>query len=214
MKWIPGLISFFLLVSCASLPAIRPSAGPAGKEMTCPSPFLTQKTRFIHTIEASLSGKTQAVLIGVTIADPDTQTISCAILSPEGMALLEASGGPSGLIVNRALPPFDAPDFARNMMDDIGLIFLAPSGAQEQKGLLASGEAVCRWHKEQGGWVDVSEGRDGQIQIRRYSEGGRLKRSILLRARAVNAYSAIELQASEDSNYALVMTLIEVETIE
>jgi hypothetical protein len=214
MKGILFLTGFFLLVSCAALPAIHPPvSAPTGKAITCPSPFLTEKTRLIHAIEARVAGKTQAVMIGVTLADPATRTLSCALMSAEGLSLFEAASGPASLIVSRALPPFDAADFARNMMADIELIFLAPSGVLKQKGVLAAGEAVCRRHKEQGGWIDVLRGRDGRIQIRRYSEGGSLKRSVTLAGGVANPYSTIELQASELVNYTLVMTLIESESV-
>ncbi len=211
MKGLLLLIGSFLLVSCAALPAVLP---PADQTMTCPSPFLTEKTRFIHAIEARMSGETKAVMIGVTLADPALRTLSCAIMSPEGMVLFEAFFGPSGMIVNRALPPFDAADFAGNMMDDIALIFLKPSGAVTQKGVLAAGEAVCRQHKDQGGWIDVLQRRDGRIQVRRYSEGGSLKRSVTLAGGVLTPYSIIELHASELVNYTLMMTLIESEAVQ
>jgi hypothetical protein len=210
MKGFLLLTSSFLLISCAALPAVLP---PADQTMTCPSPFLTEKTRFIHAIETRLSGETKAVLIGVTVVDPATGTLSCALVSAEGMTLFEAVRGPSGVNVSRALPPFDTADFARNMMDDIQLIFLKPSGSLVKKGFGAAGEAVCRLHKEGGGWIDVSQGRDGRIQVRRYSEGGRLKRSVILAGGAQNPYATIELQASELVNYTLMMTVIESEAV-
>lgn len=210
MKSLLLLVGFFLLMSCASLPAVLPSAGSLEKTFVCPSPFFTEKTRLIHAIEVRAAGKTQTVMIGVTITDPVTRSISCALMSAEGMAFFEAVTGPDGLKVSRALPPFDSGDFARNMMDDIDLIFLAPQEALAQQGVLVTGERVCRRHKKQGGWIDVSEGRDGRIQIRRYSEGGSLQRDVNLNSNSANAYASIELQAE---NYTLVMTLIESEAV-
>lgn len=211
MKGLLFLTGALLLVSCAALPAIPPVAkAPAGKTLTCPSPFLPEKTRLIHAIEVRAAGRAQTVMIGVTLMDPATRTISCALMSAEGLSFFEAVSGPDGLKVNRALPPFDAADFARNMMDDIELIFIAPQEALVQKGVLAGGEVVCRRHKEQGGWIDMLTGPDGRIQIRRYSEGGSLLRSVILDGESANAYSTIELQATQ---YTLVMTLIESETV-
>ncbi|KAF0157228.1 MAG: Uncharacterized protein FD159_1498 [Syntrophaceae bacterium] len=214
MKGLLLLIGSFLLVSCAALPLVRPPTGSLGKTFTCPSPFFTEKTRLIHAIEVRAAGKTQTVMIGVTITDPVTRSISCALMSAEGMVIFEAAAGPDGLKISRALPPFDSGDFARNMMDDIDLIFLAPQEALAQQGVLAAGERVCRRHKKQGGWIDVSEGRDGRIQIRRYSEGGSLKRSVTLTGRPFNPYSTIELHASELVSYTLMMTLIESEAVQ
>ena len=85
----------------------------AEKNIMCPSPFLTEKIRLIHAIEVRAAGQVQTVMIGVTMTDPVTRTISCALMSAEGMALFEAASGPDGLKVSRALPPFDAADFAR-----------------------------------------------------------------------------------------------------
>ncbi len=211
MKGLFFLTGAFLLMSCAALPEIRPSAGSGQQTIVCPSPFLTEKTRLIHSIEARLAGETKAVMIGVTLADPVSRTLSSAIMSAEGMVLFDAIRGPSGMTVNRALPPFDAADFARNMLDDIELIFLTPSGALAQRGVLAEGNRVCRWHEKPGGWIDVAQARERRIYIRRYSEGGALKRIVRLDATASNPYAAIELQASELVNYTLVMTLIESE---
>jgi len=213
MKGFIFLIGSFLLISCAALPAIRPVPNLAEKNIICPSPFLTGKIRLIHAIEVRAAGQVQTVMIGVTMMDPVTRTISCALMSAEGVALFEAVSGPDGLKVSRALPPFDAADFAQKMMDDIDLIFLAPRGALTEKGIFATGETVCRRHKEPGGWIDVWQGHDGVIHICRYSEGGRLQRSVTLAGKLANPYSIIDLQASERVDYSLMMTLIESEAV-
>lgn len=206
------LMSALLLVSCAALPAIVPSGGKAEKPLVCPSPFCTGKYRFIHALEVRLAGQTQTVMVGVTLIDPAARTISCALVSTEGLAFFEAAQGPDGLTVSRALPPFDSGDFARNLMDDIGLIFFAPQEAPVERGVLAEGDAVCRY-KEPAGWIDVGTGRDGRIRIRRYSQRGGLERSVTL-AGGANPYSTIELRATGLFEYELFMTLIESEAVQ
>jgi hypothetical protein len=201
------LVCACFIVSCAALPALRPLDRPPA----CPSPFLTEKTRLIHAIEAGAGGKTRAVLIGITLADPTARTLSAAVLTPEGMALLEASFGPSGATIGRALSPFDSGELARRMMEDMALIFFAPAGEPVLRGVSAAGETVCRWRARPEGWVDVFQGRDGRIGIRRYSESGRLERTVTLAADAQSSYAAIELHASERVDYSLTMTLIESE---
>ncbi|MEN6509877.1 MAG: hypothetical protein ABFD63_14035 [Smithella sp.] len=214
MKGLFFLISAFLLASCASLPAIQePTADQAKRPVTCPSPFLTEKTRFIHAIDVQTAGKTKTVMIGVTVADPAGRTFSCAIMSTEGMVVFEAVSGNEGVNVIRALPPFDAPDFARNMLDDMELIFLEPAGVLAVKGVFAGGEVVCRRHKDQGGWIDVVAGHDGRIQIRRYSECGALKRTVNLNGNSPDVYKTIELQSAGLRGYSLMMTLIESEVV-
>ncbi|MBP1709977.1 MAG: hypothetical protein H6Q49_179 [Deltaproteobacteria bacterium] len=214
MKGLFFLMSAFLLTSCAALPTIQePTAGQAKKSVACPSPFLTEKTRFIHAIDVQAAGKTKTVMIGVTVADPATRTFSCAIMSTEGMAVFEAVSGKEGVNVTRALPPFDAPDFARNMMDDMELIFLEPAGVVAGKGVFAGGEFVCRRRQERGGWVDVVAGHEGRIQIRRYSECGALERTVNLNGNSRDAYKTIELQSAGLMGYSLMMTLIESEVV-
>lgn len=214
MKGLCFLISVFLLASCATLPAIQePSADQAKKPVNCPSPFLLEKTRFIHTVDVQAAGQTKAVMIGVTVADPVRRTFSCAIMSTEGMVVFEAVSENEGVKVIRALPPFDKPDFARNMMDDMELIFLEPAGELVEKGVFVSGDVVCRMRKEQGGWIDVMAGHDGRIQIRRYSEYGTLMRTVLLNGHSSNAYKTIELQSAGWMSYGLTMTLIESEVV-
>lgn len=206
------LISALLLTSCAALPVIAPPGDQAEKPLVCPSPYYSEKYRFIHALEVRLAGQAQTVMVGVTLIDPALRTISCALVSTEGLAFFEASRGPDGLVVSRALPPFDAGDFARNMMDDIGLIFLAPREAPAEKGARESGEAVCRY-KESAGFVDLWTGRDGRIQIRRYGKRGGLERSVTL-AGGASPYSAIELSAAGLFEYQLFMTLIESEAVQ
>lgn len=210
MKGFVFLTGFFLLVSCAALPVIRPHVD---HKTTCPSPFLNEKTRLIHAIEAGVGGETRAVMIGVTVVDPVLQEISCAIVSPEGLSLFEARFDPRGMTVIRALPPFDAQDFASRMMEDMKLIFIAPRGEPRQKGVLASGEAVCRWHKDSGGWIDVLQNADGRVRILLYSDSGRLQRAVALIQTANHPYAAVDLDGLGVVEYKLTMRLIESETI-
>ncbi|HOG11547.1 MAG: hypothetical protein PHW80_05235 [Smithellaceae bacterium] len=206
------LILPLLLASCSSLPEIRPSAVVAGKVIACPSPFVARKTLFIHAVEAAAAGETRAVMIGVTVADPASRTLSCALMSPEGMVLFEASRNPSGTQISRALPPFDEEEFARGLLDDIELIFFEPPEPVDRAGFSDTGRFVCRRRLQGGGWLDVGKDGDGRVQIRRYSKGGTLRRSVALAAGA-NPYAAIELQASEWIGYSLSMTLVEPEAV-
>lgn len=210
MKGLGMLMAALSLAACSALPVIGPA--PAGK-MACPFAFSGESRRFVHAIEASAAGKTQAVMIGVTLLNPAARTISCAIVTPEGLSLFEATQDDGRLSVSRALPPFDSPDFARNMVEDIELIFLAPPGAPAGQGRLADGSAVCRWHRDRGGWVDVSKDMTGRVRIRRYTECGGLERTVALAADAENIYSVIDLQASGLISYTLHMTLIESESV-
>ena len=168
------------LVSCQAVPVITSAPLPQkGKEaLICPSPFLKEKYRLIHAIEVQMAGATRSAIIGVTLADPATRAVSCAILTAEGMVLFEADADAGLLNIRRALPPFDSISFAKNMIDDIKLIFLSPEGKIYQLGTLPDGANVCRWREENGDWIDVSAHREGNIDIQRYSAGGGLKRHV------------------------------------
>jgi hypothetical protein len=215
MKGIPLLILIFFLSACQILPLISSPVSPADeKTTTCPSPFLKEKYRLVHAIETRVAGDTRSVIIGITLADPSTRFVSCAIMTAEGMVLFDAESGPGTLKVNRALPPFDSVDFAKNMIEDIKLIFFAPEGKIQKKGTLPDGAAVCRYHEEKRDWIDVIENKSEGTAIKRYSSAGILKRHVKFNKTAGNIYQSIELQANETFNYSLLMTLIEAEPVE
>jgi hypothetical protein len=215
MKCIHLFIVIVFLVSCQTIPLINPPVLPAAqKNLTCPSPFLKEKYQLVHAIEISAAGNTQGAIIGITVADPSTRFVSCAIMTAEGMVLLEAQSGSQKLIVHRALPPFDSGDFAKNMIDDIKLIFFPPQGLLQKKGNLPDGSTACRWQEENGDFIDVIASKPESTEIKKYSACGSLKRHIKLKETAGNAYSSIELRGSGILNYTLLMTLIEAQRSE
>jgi hypothetical protein len=206
----PLILITIFLASCQSLPVIHAPAPPAdGKISACPSPFLKERYRLIHAIEIRMAGDTQAAIIGVTLADPSTRSLSCAIMTAEGIVLFEAGEDAGLLKVNRALPPFDSADFAQKMINDIKLIFFAPAGKIVEKGYLPGGAAVCRWREKNGSWIDVLSNQPKGIEIKRYSSCGSLKRHVKFEKTDENIYQNIELIANELYSYSLFMTLIE-----
>ena len=214
MKGLPLLILIIFLSSCQTLPLINSPVSPADeKALTCPSPFLKEKYRLVHSIETHMAGDTQSVIIGITLADPSTRFVSCAIMTAEGMVLFDADSGPGTLKVNRALPPFDSADFAKNMIEDIKLIFFVPEGKIQKKGNLPDGATACRYLEENGNWIDVITDKSEGTAIKRYSSIGILKRQIKFNNTAGNIYQSIELQANETFNYSLLMTLIEAQPV-
>ena len=210
MKYISLLIGIFFIASCSIIPVITsPRLSAANNNLTCPSPFLKEKTQLIHAIEINAAGNAQGAIIGITVVDPSTLFVSCAIMTAEGMVLLEAESSGEKLTVHRALPPFDSGDFAKNLIDDIRLIYFNPQGLLQKKGNLPDGSTACRWQEGNGNFIDVIAGKPGSAEINKYSEGGSLKRHIKLTQQAGNPYSIIELQGSEMLDYTLLMTLIE-----
>jgi hypothetical protein len=214
MKGLPLLILIIFLSSCQTLPLINSPVSPANeKALTCPSPFLKEKYRLVHTIETRVAGKTQSAIIGITLANPSTRFVSCAIMTAEGMVLFEAESGPGTLKITRSLPPFDSVNFAKNMIEDIKLIFFTPEGKIQKKGNLADGAAVCRYLEGNGDWIDVITDKSEGTAIKRYSSVGILKRQVKFNKTTGNIYQSIELQANETFNYSLLMTLIEAQPV-
>lgn len=214
MKRLSLLILFFFLSSCQTLPVIHsPSSSAGEKSWACPSPFLKEKYRLVHAIEARMAGNQRSSVIGITLADPSSRSVSCAIMTAEGMVLFEAESVQGTLRVNRALPPFDSESFAKNMIEDIELIFLQPPGNLRSKGYLADGSAACRYLEEDGKWIDVTENQSDGIQTKRYSSSGALERIISFNKRTKNIYQRIELQADETFDYSLLLNLIEAQPV-
>jgi len=215
MKCIHLFIVIVFLASCSTMPAINPPMlSAAQKNFTCPSPFLKEKYQLIHAIEITAAGNVQGAIIGITVADPSTRFVSCAIMTAEGMVLLEAQSDGEKLIIHRALPPFDSGDFAQNMIDDIKLIYFPSQGVMQKKGNLSDGSTVCRWKEENGDFIDVIANKPESTEIKKYSACGTLKRHIKITQTAANPYSSIELQGSGMVNYTLLMTLIEAQQVE
>ncbi len=207
------ILTALLLVSCQTLPAVNPLLPPQSTTAVCPSPFLKEPYRLVHAIEARMAGEAQGAIIGITLVDPSTRFVSCAIMTVEGMVLFEAQAAPTLKII-RALPPFDSGDFAGNMIEDIKLIFLAPEGEIRTKGILADGAEICRWQGKSGGWIDVIARLPEGIEINKYSAYGSPQRRIKLNLTSENVYQNIELTAKETFNYSLNMTLIEGQPLE
>jgi hypothetical protein len=210
MKRLTLLLLTFFIFSCQTLPVINPPSSLTNKKsFACPSPFLKEKYRLVHSIEARMTGNQRSSIIGVTLADPVSRSVSCAIMTAEGMVLFEAESNRGELNVNRALPPFDSEDFAKNMIDDIKLIFFAPIGKIQNRGYLPDGSTACRYLQESGDWIDVIENESAGNEIKRYSSSGALKRHIRFIKTAKNIHQRIELLANETFDYSLLMNLIE-----
>lgn len=214
MKRIILLIPILFLFSCQTLPVIHaPTSLKEEKPFVCPSPFLKEKTRLVHTIENRVGGNVQSSILGVTLADPATRAFSCAIVTAEGMSLFEADFSPASVKIHRALPPFASEDFAKNMMEDIKLIFLAPEGQLQNKGFLSDGSKVCRYLQGNDDWIDVIEHPSDGRQIKRYSSIGLLEKQVAFGKSGKNIYQHIELHAYAFFDYSLLMNLIEAQPV-
>lgn len=207
------ILTALLLNSCGTLPVVNPVLPQGNSQASiCPSFFLTEPYRFIHAIEFGIAGQAGGAVIGVTVADPQTRSVSCAIMTPEGLVLFEAEAASSVRIL-RALPPFDSGEFAENLLADIRLIFFAPQGRMQEKGILADGALLCRFREENGAWIDVIDRSAQGVEINKYTSLRNWKRRIRFNHSAEGRYAAVELAAREAYGYQLRMKLLEAEPV-
>ncbi|PKN60214.1 MAG: hypothetical protein CVU53_04215 [Deltaproteobacteria bacterium HGW-Deltaproteobacteria-11] len=215
---IPAGAALFLLTllftSCSTLPAIRSldAAGTQAAAERCRRPFLDAPHRFVHAIEAGMPERTMGTVLGVTLFDPPSGIMHSAVLTLEGFVLFEARYD-KGVEVYRAVPPFDAPRFGENMIDDIRLIFLAPQGRLLHAGALENGAAACRYEGSLGKMVDVVVRPDDAWEIVTYGDNNESLRRVEAFFVKDRIPEAVELTGFLTVNYKLRLTLISAEPI-
>lgn len=203
-----------LIVSCSTLPAIRPldAAGTQAAAERCRRPFLEAPHRFVHAIEAGSPQRAMGTVLGVTLFDPYSGILRSAILTLEGFVLFDARYD-RGMDVHRAVPPFDAPRFAENMMDDIRLIFLRPQGRLLQAGTLENGAIACRYEDPRGQTVDVMVRPDDAWEIGTYGKHNEPLRKVEAFSVKNRIPEAVTLTGFLTANYKLRLTLISAEPV-
>ena len=174
---IPAIL-WAALLSCARVPAITPvpaAAAPAIRD-ACARAFPAGDWQLVHAITTTMAGR-HAMMIGVSVISAPSRTIRCALMSLEGLVMLEARDRDGTITIDRAIPPFDSPDFARGMLDDIRMIFFQPGLRPDDIGITASTSPVCRYRTDPEQTVDVDVRPGGGWTLRRY-EGPALVRTV------------------------------------
>lgn len=207
-----AMAAVLLALSCARLPKIVPVTGadPSEPAEVCGRIFPAGAWQLLHSIEADLPGGRRSVMMGLTVLSSRRRSNRSVIMSLEGFVVFDAEVN-QGLKVHRALPPFDSPDFAEGLMEDIRLIFFQPEGPAEC-GKLTDGSTVCRYKNPDGGVVDIVLRSTGTCESLRYDREQRLIRIVRVPADARNGDGmpqAIKLTARGEQSYKLVMTLLE-----
>ncbi len=214
IRYVPVLFLAVIVSACSSLPVIKPIDPVLSQDSLhrCNRPFLEVPYRFVHAMEVSLSDRTPGTVMGITLFDPRSETIHSAILTLEGFVLFDARHE-KGVQVNRAVPPFDAPLFAANMMEDIRLIFLAPKGRLLKAGTGEDQAAVCRYEADRDGTVDVVIRPDGTWEVNKYGDHQELLRRINATAMQNGIPGMLELTGFFTVNYSIRMRLISAEPV-
>lgn len=218
-------ILLFGLVACAAetqlrLPQLTGVSESLG-ENGCAAVFPQGNRQFVHAIDFTMQDGSGTAVVGVTSLNDNT--IACALVTVEGLTLFEAVFHYDGsFVVKRAVPPFDAPEFATGLIGDIRAIFQPPPGHGSRGQVLLPAlegglTAVCRYKDPDGRVVDVLPDVDGCWQIRSYAPDGVMDRAIVGRSCKVQSTGMlpdyIELTTYGRTGYTLKMTLIRADDI-
>lgn len=208
------LVAIVLVSGCAGLPAVAP-ARTAGERQeitsTCRGAFPTGWWGASHSIDASLPFGNNALIIGVTSVQKDG--MHNVLLSPEGVAVFDATLVGDKIRIQRALPPFNRQGFSEGLVDDVRSTFRAPAGPPSVVGYGESGSAVCRWQSADERTTDVELAGSRPRWIRNF-KGRSLVREVSLSGEPENGFFPdVLLRVPGMAGYSLRMRLISHETI-
>lgn len=196
-------------VGCAGVPHIEPCSAPPAEETgrACASAFPQGDWEAVHRIEATLPTGSRSVVIGVTTYQQALDRMECVLLSPEGFVLFAGSRTGERSVIERAMPPFDAPDFARALFADVQFLLVRPRGVPAELGCSVERETLCRWSR---GDVTTDVVVDGGVPsaLRQYV-GSSLAREARFRGPFLGGLPAqVELVVFGGLGYRLLLTRI------
>ncbi len=204
-----------LLVSCGHLTEMKklnPATDQALLEV-CGSPYVKIPHRFVHAIEATFPGGRSATMLGVTLVDPDRQALHSVLMTLEGLVLFDGESDGATLSVSRAVAPFDKESFARNMMDDVRLLFLAPASSYLEHGIMKDGANLCRFKGNTAETVDVLIRPDRTWKIETYTTPFQPIREVMATNLTGNISGDIAFRGHTPQDYTLHLKLISAEPV-
>lgn len=168
-------LALSLVVSCAKLPVINPDS--RFNPQPCLELFPEGQWQLYHSIRATLPDGQNQMLTGVSVLSSRHRSVRCALMTMEGFVLF--SGHYDGdLIIHRAVAPFNKPGFSRGLIDDLLLLFFAPSFPMQSAGRLKNGSGVCRYSGKNEGTVDIMNGGNHRWVLHQYAPNASIQRSI------------------------------------
>ena len=206
-----------LVASCAHLPPLQTYGPPAGqgKESACGDVFPAARWRLVHSIETVIAGQSGGVVIGVTVVSPAEREVEAIIMTLEGLVMFHARSSGDSVDIRRAIAPFDSPRFARGLIDDVTLLFLAPAAVEKMSGISAGGYFTCRYVRKDASAVDIVPGPDGGWKLMEYDRRSKLRRKVTADSEGdcpgARLPCRIDLKAFQRPAYTLKMSLIEAE---
>jgi len=210
-----AFLILFLLTACSSLPEIRTAGSDLQSNLRerCQSVFPAAPHQFVHAIEARMPDDSRVALTGIVTVDPERKVIRCVVMTIEGFVLFDARHQQS-LTVDRAVHPFDSPEFAENMMADIRLIFFLPGREFVAAGIFDNGFPGCRYLNPDRLAVDVILNQMQGWIIRQYDASEHPSREV--RAYALNREgfpAKIDFSHYKFPGYKLNMVLLQSERL-
>jgi hypothetical protein len=209
------IVALSLLTACSRLPEIveDPTRLPKLSDQLCRSLFPRGKWQLQHAIEATVRGRKMGKLIGAMVLNAQERTIQCALMTIEGLVLFSARYD-GKLTVDRAVKPFDRPDFAGGLMDDLMLMFLAPEG-NGRLGRTVDRDVICRYMYPSNFITDIVVQDLDRRRINRYDARGRLLRTVSIDRANTAQYAghcgidqSMTLESRRGDNYRLELRLI------
>lgn len=172
--------------------------------------------RAIHTVEATAPFGLKSSLVGVTIGDEKSWRMHNALLTVEGLVILDVESGQNKKPkINRAMPPLDKPEFIEGLIRDVRLIFFKPEGALVGCGKSPDGGTVCRYETVQKDLIEILYQAKGQWVVRLWEQGEKLTRQVTYTKPKKNGMAQhIRLKSFGAGGYSLDLELLEFESSE
>ncbi len=216
MKRIFLLILLMLLLSACARPKLAQwTETPISDEQiaACAAPFQTRPFRVVHRIDTKFSVGEAPSLLGVSLADPAGQRLRSMLLSAEGLLLFDATATLQDTVVHRALPPLDRAAFAMNLLNDVRLLLLPPTGKLLHHSKSADLVQRCVY-QDFNGFVETSQAQDGPLTLRRYDNSKTLQKQAVLHFDEKGRPSDVFLQVWGSSDYSLSLDAVEASWVE
>ncbi len=207
----PCALFIAVAVSCATFGRLGMADCPAAKTR-CLALFPAAMWRTLHEINVDAMGR-KTSLLGLTIGDPATRRLRATLMTVEGLTLFDATVGPKGVTIHRALPPLDASAFSAGLLADVQAIFLSPPGTLLSEGCRRDGVAICRFWTRDNGTVEIDDAADGSAVWRVFDETDRLFKEIDFAPPRPDGFSpAIAVKSPGIPGYSLGLKLLEAES--
>ncbi len=198
-----------LLIGCVSPAKKTLAPGSLDDLRGCYAIFPEEPWESVHRIEATIRGEGSSTLLGVTKGEPSERRLQSLLLTPEGFILFDAELSEAGIVVRKAVAPFDSPAFASGLMEDVSLLFLPPQGKPTTWGKETDGKVICKWENPDNS-TEITGSMESGWRILRQNKKGKVTKEIVLNGPFINGLaSRIELRAFKPTPYRLRMTLVQ-----